>query len=120
MFKKLEDLTIKMPSDYILYKGDVEHYLKLFRVEFEKVQGDTMKKNERFGELLIFLARSVKYFPEVLGWIPSAIMSLMDELGPSLHSYIRKKCAGSIMILRAKNILLPVNTIQFLLKQMRL
>jgi len=47
-------------------------------------------------------------------------MRLMEELGPSLHSYLRKKCAGSIMILRAKNILLPVSTIEFLLKQMRL
>lgn len=120
MFKKLEDLTIKMPSDPILYKGDVQHYLALFKVEFEKVQGDTMKKNERFGELLIFLARSVKFFPEILGWIPSAAMRLMEELGPSLHSYLRKKCAGSVMILRAKNILLPVPTITFLLKQMRL
>lgn len=63
MFKKLEDLTIKMPNDPILYKSDVEHYLTLFKTEFEKVQGDTMKKNERFGELLIFLARSVRFFP---------------------------------------------------------
>lgn len=52
-----------MPSDPILYKSDVLKYQDLFKVEFEKVQGDTMKKNERFGELLIFLARSVKYFP---------------------------------------------------------
>lgn len=109
-----------MPSDPILYKTDVDKYLQMFKVEFEKVQGDTMKKSERFGELLIFLARSVKFFPEVLGWIPGAIMRLMEELGPSLHSYIRKKCAGSIMILRAKNILLPVSTIEFLMKQMRL
>lgn len=34
MFKKLEDLTIRMPSDPILYKTDVQHYLGLFKVEF--------------------------------------------------------------------------------------
>ena len=44
----------------------------------------------------------------------------MEELGPTLHGYLRKKCVGSIMILRAKNILLPVGTIEFLLRQMRL
>lgn len=66
-----------MPSDPILYKSDVEKYETLFKVEFEKVQGDTMKKNERFGELLIFLARSLKFFPEKIGWIPSAIMRLL-------------------------------------------
>ena len=79
-----------------------------------------MKKNERFGELLIFHARSVRHFPEILGWIPKAVMKLMEELGPTLHHYIRKKCVGSIMILRAKNILIPVSTIEFLLLQMRL
>lgn len=47
-------------------------------------------------------------------------MKLMEELGPTLHPYIRKKCVGSIMILRAKSILLPVSTIEFLLTQMRL
>jgi hypothetical protein len=36
-----------------------------------------MKKNERFGELIIFIARSVKYFPELLGWIPGTTMKLM-------------------------------------------
>lgn len=45
LFKKLEEITIKMNSDPILYKGDVETYLAMFKVEFEKVQGDTMKKN---------------------------------------------------------------------------
>jgi hypothetical protein len=45
LFKKLEEITIKMNSDPILYKGDVENYLAMFKVEFEKVQGDTMKKN---------------------------------------------------------------------------
>jgi len=109
-----------MPSDAILYKPDVDIYMDMFKVEFDKVQGDTMKKNERFGELLIFLARAVKYFPQKLGWLPTSIMQLMEELGPSLHPYIRKKCAGCIMILRAKNILLPVSTVEFLLKQMKL
>jgi hypothetical protein len=79
-----------------------------------------MKKNERFGELLIFLARTVKHFPEKLGWIPKAIMKLMEELGATLHHYLRKKCIGSIMILRAKNILIPVSTIEFLIRQMRI
>ena len=45
MFKKLEELTIKMPTDHTLYESEVDHFLKLFQVEFEKVQGDTMKKN---------------------------------------------------------------------------
>lgn len=45
LFKKLEEITIKMNADPILYKVDVENYLGLFKVEFEKVQGDTMKKN---------------------------------------------------------------------------
>lgn len=45
LFKKLEEITIKMNSDPILYKGDVENYLAMFKIEFEKVQGDTMKKN---------------------------------------------------------------------------
>lgn len=34
-----------MPADPILYKNDVLHYLDLFKVELDKVQGDTMKKN---------------------------------------------------------------------------
>lgn len=45
LFKKLEDLTIKMPSDPILYKTDVLKYLDFFKIELEKVQGDTMRKN---------------------------------------------------------------------------
>jgi hypothetical protein len=36
---------MKMGSDPILYKIDVEYYLGLFKVELEKIQGDTMKKN---------------------------------------------------------------------------
>ena len=44
-------------------------------------------------------------------------MSLMNELGKSLHHYNRKKCISSIMILRAKNILYPISTIEFLLRQ---
>ena len=49
LFKKLEEITIKMPSDPILYKEDVDKYKDLFAIQFEKVQGDTMKKSERFG-----------------------------------------------------------------------
>ena len=56
----------------------------------------------------------------MLGWLPKVVMKLMEELGPTLHPYLRKKCIGSIMILRAKNILIPVSTIEFLLRQMRL
>jgi hypothetical protein len=78
MFKKLEELTMKIPNDPILYKPDILSYSDLFKIEFEKVQGDTMKKNERFGELLIFLTRCVQYFPEQLGYIPPSIMNLMN------------------------------------------
>lgn len=45
LFKKLEELTIKMPNDPTLYTQDVDNYMAMFRVEFDKVQGDTMKKN---------------------------------------------------------------------------
>lgn len=34
-----------MPSDPILYKDDVEKYKEMFKLEFEKIQGETMKKN---------------------------------------------------------------------------
>jgi len=34
MFKKLEELSIKMPSDPILYKTDVDKYHDYFKVEF--------------------------------------------------------------------------------------
>lgn len=78
MFKKLEEITIKMPSDPILYKEDIEKYKEMFKLEFEKIQGETMKKNERFGELLIFLAKSVRFFPEQLGFVPTTTMSLMN------------------------------------------
>lgn len=45
LFKKLEDISIKMPSDPILYKPDVDKYMDMFKIEFDKVQGDTMKKS---------------------------------------------------------------------------
>jgi hypothetical protein len=34
-----------MSNDPALYTSDVQDYLALFKVEFDKVQGDTMKKN---------------------------------------------------------------------------
>ena len=49
LFKKLEEITMQMTNDPPLYATDVQLFLKLFQVEFDKVQGDTMKKNERFG-----------------------------------------------------------------------
>lgn len=45
LFKKLEEISLKMNNDPILYKTDVQNYLQMFRVELDKVQGDTMKKN---------------------------------------------------------------------------
>lgn len=36
---------MKLPNDPNLYKEDVQKYMGMFKVEFEKVQGDTMKKN---------------------------------------------------------------------------
>lgn len=68
-----------------------------------------------FSELLIFLSRSVKYYPTLLSYVPGQVIDLLKNHGPNLHPYVRKKCVGSIMILRAKNILYPVETIQFLL-----
>ena len=47
-------------------------------------------------------------------------MKMLEELGSSLHPYNRRKCAGSVMILRAKGVLLPVETTEFLLRLMRL
>lgn len=63
------------------------------------------------------MAKSVRFFPEKLGFVPTTTMSLMNELGKSLHPYNRKKCISAIMILRAKNILYPISTIEFLLRQ---
>jgi hypothetical protein len=32
LFKKLEEIAIKMPNDSILYKDDVINYLELFKI----------------------------------------------------------------------------------------
>lgn len=47
-------------------------------------------------------------------------MNLINELGNNLNHYNRKKSVASVMILRAKNILFPVPTIEFLMRQMNI
>lgn len=44
----------------------------------------------------------------MLAFVPKQVIDLLKNHGPNLHAYVRKKCVGSIMILRAKNILYPV------------
>ena len=47
-------------------------------------------------------------------------MDLLNNYGSILHHYNRRKSVGCIFILRAKNILFPVSTIEFLMKLMNL
>lgn len=61
------------------------------------------------------MSRSIKHYTKKLAYIPQQVIDLLKNHGANLHPYVRKKCVGSIMILRAKNILYPVETIQFLL-----
>ena len=34
LFKKLEELTMKIPSDPPLYKDDIDYYSKMYQAEF--------------------------------------------------------------------------------------
>lgn len=43
-------------------------------------------------------------------------MDLLNNYGSILHPYNRRKAVGCIFILRAKNSLFPVSTVQFLIK----
>lgn len=74
LFKKLEELTMKIPSDPSLYKEDIEYYSKMYQDEFQKLLNDIQKKNERFSELLIFLSRNVRHFTQKLSYVPSQVI----------------------------------------------
>lgn len=45
LFKKLEELASKIPSDPNLYREDVEKYSKMYQEEFQKLLTDIQRKN---------------------------------------------------------------------------
>jgi hypothetical protein len=49
LFKKLEELTIKIPSDPALYTDHVQKYSKMYKEELDMLLGDIQKKHERFS-----------------------------------------------------------------------
>lgn len=60
---------LALRRDPSLYVSEVRHFTQMFREEFTKVTEATQKKNERFGELTIFLSRCCSYYTSDLQFI---------------------------------------------------
>lgn len=87
----------------------------MFQEEFKKVSEATQKKNERFGELAIFLCRCSAYYAADMRFIADWLMEMLTNYANILHPYNRRKAVSGIIILRSKNVLFPVATLQFLI-----
>jgi hypothetical protein len=87
-----------------------------FLVEFGRVVASTTLRNERFVQLAVFLAQVAHLYRQDLQFLGGHLRELLEVHGAVLDPYMRRKAVSCLMILRAKNLLLPVETTAFLLR----
>lgn len=72
--------------------------------------------NERFVQVAVFLAQVAHLYQEDMAFLAGHLRELLEAYGPVLNPYTRRKVVSCLMIMRAKNLLLPVETARFMLE----
>jgi len=88
--------------------------LEEFKEYFEIAKLCPMKKNRKLAEVSVFLAKVSEYFKYDLTVLENYIIPFLEHYATQMNKYLRKKLTVAIMILRSKNLILPLKSIFFL------
>ena len=70
LINRIFTLQVKMKNNPKLFEKEVQQNSELFLSEYNRVLENPMAFNRKFIELLIFLARQIKTFPQMLSTLP--------------------------------------------------
>lgn len=99
-----------------LYIDDTVKAVGVFKEEYNKVKNNPAPKNERFNHYLSFLAHVSDIFKHDLSFIPQFLYELLLNYGTILNPAIRLKCVQSIMLMRNKDIIAPIEALNIFFK----
>lgn len=72
-------------------------------------------KNRKFAELCVFLAKLSECYKTDLGFLQDYIQEFLENYQLQMNPYLRMKMVMSYIIMRNKNLILPIKSITFLL-----
>ncbi len=99
-----------------LYTKEVGRLVDLFKTLFVIAKENPLLKNYKFAELTVFLSRVSHSYKYDLEFLPEYLSQLLDSYFKMMNPYLRRKLVASYMIMRSKNMILPLKSITFLFR----
>ena len=113
-------LVDKLPQLQNLVKRDPAAYRDEFMMQYRHYESaldimqlqPTSESSTHFAELVSFLSHVAKCYPEEMSTFPRQIMDLLLQHYGALESGIRKSLAQSLILLRNRNLVQPIELLE--------
>ena len=109
---KLGQLQNLVKRDPVAYKEEFQQQHRHFLSELEIYKLDPAKKADHFSALISFLAHVAQAFPKELANFPEQISLLLEEHYEIMARGLRKTMVQSLILMRNRNMISPLNVLQ--------